>query len=128
MRRRSQRRGILNQGFVPSYKSYCQQIRYDEIVQMLNARSDFKMTGATMQAIAEICVRLDGLPLAIELAAARIKLLPPQALLARLEHRLQVLTSGASNAPARQHTSLFPKVTMEQRVFCVMRVCPSSGK
>jgi predicted ATPase len=68
------------------------------------ARSDFKMTGATMRAIAEICVRLDGLPLAIELAAARIKLLPPQALLTRLGHRLQVLTSGARDAPIRQQT------------------------
>ncbi len=54
--------------------------------------------------IAEICVRLDGLPLAIELAAARIKLLPPQALLARLTQRLQVLTSGARTLPERQQT------------------------
>ncbi len=67
-------------------------------------KPDFQITPANAHAIAEICSRLDGLPLAIELAAARIKLLPPQALLARLEHRLQVLTSGASNAPARQHT------------------------
>jgi predicted ATPase/serine/threonine protein kinase/DNA-binding CsgD family transcriptional regulator len=68
------------------------------------ARPDFKMTTANIRAIAEICVRLDGLPLAIELAAARIKLLPPQAFLARLEHRLEVLTSGARDAPARQQT------------------------
>ncbi len=68
------------------------------------ARPDFQVTPANTRTIAEICVRLDGLPLAIELAAARIKLLPPQALLARLEHRLQVLTSGARDAPVRQQT------------------------
>src|SRR5207245_10361483 len=56
------------------------------------------------RAIAEICIRLDGLPLAIELAAARSKLLPPQALLARLRHRLQVLTSAARDVPPRQQT------------------------
>jgi tetratricopeptide (TPR) repeat protein len=54
--------------------------------------------------IAEICRRLDGLPLAIELAAARIVLLPPQALLARLSSRLKLLTRGAQNLPERQQT------------------------
>jgi len=68
------------------------------------ARPDFQVTPANTRAIAEICVRLDGLPLAIELAAARVKLLPPQALLTRLGHRLQVLTSGARDAPVRQQT------------------------
>ncbi len=68
------------------------------------ARPDFQTTAITMHAIAEICVRLDGLPLAIELAAARIKLLPPQALLTRLERPLEVLTSGAWDVPARQQT------------------------
>ena len=67
-------------------------------------KPDFQLTKANARAIAEICARLDGLPLAIELAAARIKLLPPQMLLIRLEHRLQVLTSGAQNMPARQQT------------------------
>ena len=64
----------------------------------------FQVTPANARPIAEICVRLDGLPLAIELAAARIKLLPPQALLARLSQRLQVLTSSKRDAPARQQT------------------------
>ncbi len=68
------------------------------------ARPDFEMTPANSRAIAEICVRLDGLPLAIELAGARSKLLPPQALLTRLGHRLQVLTSGAQDLPVRQQT------------------------
>src|SRR6266436_3462211 len=68
------------------------------------ARPDFQLTAASSRAIAEICVRLDGLPLLIELAAARIKLLPPQALLARLTHRLQLLTSGGRDVPARQQT------------------------
>jgi predicted ATPase/DNA-binding CsgD family transcriptional regulator len=64
----------------------------------------FQLTAINARAIAEICVRLDGLPLAIELAAARIKLFSPQALLKRLEHRFQVLTSGAQDAPVRQQT------------------------
>jgi predicted ATPase/class 3 adenylate cyclase len=68
------------------------------------ARSEFQVSIATAAAVAEICARLDGLPLAIELAAARIKLLPPQALLARLGKRLAVLTGGVRDAPARQHT------------------------
>jgi predicted ATPase/DNA-binding CsgD family transcriptional regulator len=68
------------------------------------AKPDFQMTPTNARAIAEICVRLDGLPLAIELAVARIKLLPPQALLTRLSQRLQVLTSGAQDAPERQQT------------------------
>ena len=65
---------------------------------------NFRLTSANAQAIAEICVRLDGLPLAIELAAARSKLLPPQALLKRLSHRFEVLTGGAQNLPTRQQT------------------------
>src|SRR5579884_1835587 len=64
----------------------------------------FQLTEATVRPIAEICLHLDGLPLAIELAAARTRLLSPQALLARLSHRLDVLTGGARNAPDRQQT------------------------
>src|SRR5205085_3059611 len=53
-------------------------------------------------ALAQICIRLDGLPLALELAAARSKLLPPQALLGRLNRRLAVLTGGRQDAPTWQ--------------------------
>src|SRR5712692_10419133 len=67
-------------------------------------KADFQLTEANARIIAEICVRLDGLPLAIELAAARTRLLSPQVLLARLSHRLDVLTGGARNLPDRQQT------------------------
>ncbi len=65
---------------------------------------DFQVSSTSTRAIAEICLRLEGVPLAIELAAARIKQLPPQALLAQLGHRLPVLTSGPQDAPVRQQT------------------------
>jgi predicted ATPase/class 3 adenylate cyclase len=64
----------------------------------------FKITNANARAIAEICVRLDGLPLAIELAAARMKLFTPQGLLGRLDQRLSVLTGTSRDVPARQQT------------------------
>src|SRR5437899_12160240 len=67
-------------------------------------KPDFQVSHANAPAVAEICARLDGLPLAIELAAARIKLLPPPALLARLGQRFAVLTSGGRDAPVRQQT------------------------
>ncbi len=64
----------------------------------------FQLTHANARAVAEICIRLEGLPLAIELAAARLPLFPPQALLARLTQRLQLLTSGTRDVPVRQQT------------------------
>jgi predicted ATPase/DNA-binding NarL/FixJ family response regulator/DNA-binding XRE family transcriptional regulator len=67
-------------------------------------RADFAITTDNAPAVAEICRRLDGLPLAIELAAARIKILPPAALLDHLERRLPILTGGARDLPSRQQT------------------------
>ncbi len=67
-------------------------------------KADFAVDNESAPAVAEICWRLDGLPLAIELAAARIRMLPPQAMLTRLEQRLPFLTGGARDAPQRQRT------------------------
>ena len=74
------------------------------IVRAQAVKPDFTVTIANAPAVAEICFRLDGLPLAIELAAALVKMLPPQALLKRLEQRLPLLTGGARTLPARQQT------------------------
>ena len=67
-------------------------------------KPDFSVTAVNATTVAEICRRLDGLPLAIELAAVRIKLLSPQAILDRLQQRLPLLTGGARDLPARQQT------------------------
>jgi predicted ATPase/class 3 adenylate cyclase len=68
------------------------------------ARPDFSVTDENAPAVAEICARLDGLPLAIELAAARIKLLTPGAMLERLGSRLKLLHGGSRDLPERQRT------------------------
>jgi len=80
-----------------------------EAVQLFVERAhavkpEFELTSENAPAVAEICARLDGLPLAIELGAARVRILSPQALLGRLSQRLVLLTGGARDAPARQRT------------------------
>jgi predicted ATPase/class 3 adenylate cyclase/DNA-binding CsgD family transcriptional regulator len=107
--------------------------QYDAVALFVSraqaTKPKFQLTASNAPAIAEICVRLDGLPLAIELAAARIKLLPPQALLARLGQRLVVLTSGPRDTPARQQTlrntiawSYNLLEAQEQRLFRLLSV------
>ena len=90
---------------LPPPESLTQYAAVDLFFQRAMAvKPDFRITNDTAPAVAEICYRLDGLPLAIELAAARIKLLPPRAMLTRLEHRLEFLTGGGRDLPARQKT------------------------
>jgi predicted ATPase/DNA-binding CsgD family transcriptional regulator len=90
---------------LPEPETLSQQVAVRLFVLRTQAiQPTFDVIPANARAIAEICVYLDGLPLAIELAAARSKLLPPQALLKRLSHRLEVLTGGARDLPAHQQT------------------------
>lgn len=90
---------------LPSLKRLSQYAAVALFIQRAVAvKPDFEVTNQNAPAVAEICVRLDGLPLAIELAAARCKILSPQAILQRLEHRLTLLTSGARDLPARHQT------------------------
>jgi non-specific serine/threonine protein kinase len=86
-----------------------EQLAQVEAVQLFVERAqavkpDFAITGENGPAIAEICQELDGLPLAIELAAARVRLLPPDMMLAQLGDRLKLLTGGARDLPARHQT------------------------
>jgi predicted ATPase/class 3 adenylate cyclase/Tfp pilus assembly protein PilF len=99
------------------------------IERATDIKPDFEVNNDNAPAVAEICVRLDGLPLAIELAAARIRLFPPQALLARLSDRLKLLTGGAHDLPARQQTlrntiewSYDLLTEGEKQLFCRMAV------
>jgi predicted ATPase len=114
------------------------RIRHYASVQLFLDRAravapSFELTSENARAVAEICRRLDGLPLAIELAAARVRLLPPPALLARLDDRLSLLTGGPRDLPERQRTlrntldwsfDLLP--AKEQRLFRRLSVFPGS--
>jgi predicted ATPase/class 3 adenylate cyclase len=94
------------------------------IARATDVKPDFVVTNENAAAVAEICYRLDGLPLAIELAAARARILAPAAMLDRLASTLRLLTGGARDLPARQQTlrgaiewSYDLLVAEEQRLF-----------
>jgi len=74
------------------------------VQRAIAAKPDFELNQENARTVAEICARLDGLPLAIELAAARVKVLSPSSMRTRLESRLQLLTGGARDLPERQQT------------------------
>jgi len=97
--------GIPRPGQRPSLQQLTQHEAVDLFVQRARLhRPDFQLATDNMDAVIEICRRLDGLPLAIELVATRIKLLSPPDLLTRLGQRLPLLTGGPRNLPVRQQT------------------------
>lgn len=86
-----------------------EQIEESDAVRLFVDRAEaasagFRLTPANAWDVSQVCRRLDGLPLAIELAAARVKVFPPHALLTRLEQRLPLLTGGPRDAPTRLRT------------------------
>ncbi len=92
---------------VPEHESLSQVASVALFVQRTQAMlPGFQLTDDNARDIAQICTRLEGVPLAIELAAAQSKLLPPSALLSRLEYPLEALTGGRRDAPARQQSLL----------------------
>ena len=92
----------------PSFDSPEEALEWDALKLFVDraesASSAFQLTRENLPTVTEICSALDGLPLAIELAAARMKLLTPEAMLPRLFHRLQLLTGGPRDVPERQKT------------------------
>ena len=90
---------------LPAYEALTQYAAVALFLQRAQAiNPNFRLTESNAATIASVCQRLDGLPLALELAAARIQFLSPQELLARLEHPLEVLTLGPQDLPMRQQT------------------------
>lgn len=116
------------------------QLAASDVVQLFvqrarAAHATFEMTEANVRTVVEICQRVDGLPLAIELAAARSKIFSPTALLKRLDHRLALLTCGPRNLPERQQTlrnaiawSHALLSESEQRMFARLSVFLGGGR
>jgi predicted ATPase len=117
---------------LPSLEQLTQYEAIQLFVERAQAvKADFKLTNENASAVAQICSRLDGLPLAIELATARIGLFSPQALLERVGSRLRLLRGGARDLPVRQQT-LRDTIDWsyelldggEQRLFALLSVFP----
>ena len=91
-----------------SEKSLAALCQYDAVALFIDRaqliKPDFNITNKNAPSVAEICVRLEGIPLAIELATARLGLLSPQGILSHLDKRLKFLTKGARDLPGRQST------------------------
>ena len=97
--------GLPDPGHLPQLQVLTQYEAVALFIERAQAvKPDFEVASGNAAAVAEICVRLDGLPLAIELAAARVRMLSPQAILQRFNQRLKLLVGGARDAPARQQT------------------------
>jgi predicted ATPase len=97
------------------------------------ADGDFEITAENAPAVVEICIRLDGLPLALELAAPRVRSLTPAALLRRLDQRLKLLTGGAQDLDERQRTLRatidwsYRLLLPDEKVRCSPRWAPSTA-